>query len=90
LLHVTLNNTLGQILDHLKKYNPRIKRSDKMKTLLAEKDITVSLEGKLLVNGKPYEGWMFQPNGRIKFMGDEKFNIEPYTISTHQFISDYC
>ena len=61
-----------------------------MKTLLAEKDITVSLEGKLLVNGKPYEGWTFQPNGRIKFMGDEEFNIEPYTLSTHQFISDYC
>ncbi len=76
--------------DHLKKQNPRIKRSDKMKTLLAQKDITVSPEGKLLLNGKPYEGWIFQQNGRIKFMGDEKFNVEPYTLSTHQFISDYC
>ena len=76
--------------DHLKKNNPSIKRSDKMKTLLAQKGITVSSEGKLLVNGKPYEGWMFQANGRIKFLGDEEYNIEPYSLSAHQFILDYC
>ena len=75
-----------------KKQNHRIKRSDQMKTILDEKGITVSLEGKLLIDGKsePYEKWIFQPNGRIKFIGDEEFNIEPYTLSTHKFISDYC
>ena len=78
--------------DHLKKQNPRIKRSDKMKTLLAQKGITVSSEGNLHLRGnsKAYEGWMFQANGRIKFLGDEEFNIEPYALSAHQFILDYC
>lgn len=78
--------------EHLKKQNPQIKRSDQMKALLAQKGIVVSPKGKLLVNGdsKPFEGWLFQPNGRIKFMGDEAFNVEPYSISTHQFISEHC
>ena len=79
--------------NHLKKQNPRIKkRSDQMKVLLFEIGIEVSTEGKLLINGnsEPYEGWIFQLNGRIKFMGDEEFNVEPYTISIHQFISEYC
>ena len=78
--------------DHLKKHNPRIKRSDLMKVLLAEKGIEVGFEGELLINGssEPYEGWLFQVNGRIRFMGNEEFNIEPYSISTHQFILGYC
>ena len=78
--------------DHLKKNNPRVKRSDLMKILLAERDIEVNPDGKLLINGssEPYEGWNFQPNGRIKFKGDAEFNIEPYTISVHRFIEEYC
>ncbi|MCK5788422.1 MAG: hypothetical protein KAH32_05465 [Chlamydiia bacterium] len=78
--------------DHLKKQKHRIKRSDQMKVLLAEKGIRVSPEGKLLMNGvsDTYRGWSFQPNGRIKFMGDEEFNIEPYSLSAHQFIENYC
>ena len=81
-----------KIPDHLKKNNPRIKRSDQMKVLLAEKGIEVSPEGKLLLNGvsDTYEGWSFLPNGRIKFMGNEEFNIEAYTLSSHKFISEYC
>jgi len=76
--------------DHLKKRNPRIKRSEQMKALLFEKGIEVSPEGKLLLNGNadPYEGWLL-PNGRVKFLGDQEFGIEPYNLSAHQFLKDY-
>jgi hypothetical protein len=78
--------------DHLKKQNPRIKRSEQMKTLLAQKGITVSPEGNLHLRGdsEAYKGWMFQANGRIKFLGDEEYNIEPYALSAHKFIEEYC
>ena len=63
-----------------------------MKELLSTKGIEVGEDGKLLLHGnsEPYEGWNFLPNGRIKFMGDEKFNIEAYTLSTYKFIEEYC
>ncbi len=63
-----------------------------MKALLAEKGISIGIKGEILLNGvsDTYEGWNFQPNGRIKFKGDKKFSIEAYTLSTHQFILEYC
>lgn len=81
-----------KLSDHLKKNNPRVKRSDKMKVLLAEKGISIGIKGEVLLNGdsRLYEGWIFQLNGRIKFLGDEKFNIEPYTLSAHEFLEAYC
>ena len=62
-----------------------------MKALLSEIGIEVSPEGKLLVNSgsEPYGGWFFCPNGRIKFMGDKEFNVEPYTFSTYEFMKEY-
>ncbi len=63
---------------HLKKNPSKIKRSDQMKLLLQEDGITVNSDG-TIVN---YEGWIFCPNGRIKFEN------EP-TISTYEFIKLY-
>ena len=86
-LPVEVKNSVGRprLPDHLKKHNPRVKRSDLMKRLLAEKGISVSPEGKLFLDGNsvPYEGFLFQINGRIK-------HEESSTISTHTFIQEYC
>ena len=78
-----------KLADDQKVNNPRIKRSDKMKKLLSEKGISVNTEGELFLDGNsvPYEGFIFLPNGRIKH---EESNIGSYTISTYQFIEDYC
>ena len=69
---------------------PKAKRSDAMRSLLLENGVTVSEDGSLHSKDGFYIGWKFQINGRIKFMGDEEFNVEPYTLSAHQFISEYC
>ena len=69
--------------DHLKKVNPRVKRSTKMKSLLLEKGISVNTEGELFLEGNsvPYEDTKFLVNGRISINGN--------TISTHKFLETY-
>ncbi|HID94364.1 MAG TPA: hypothetical protein EYP60_09765 [bacterium (Candidatus Stahlbacteria)] len=80
---------LRPLLGRPKAKGSRVKRSDKMKVLLSKHNVEVNEEGKLFLNNKVFEGFLFLPNGRIRFLGNEKFNIEPYTLSAHQFISDY-
>ena len=87
-LPVEIKNPVGRpkMEDHLKKVNPKTKRSTKMKILLSNAGITIAPDN--TISG--YDGFIFLPNGRIKFTGDKKFGIEAYVISTHQFIEDYC
>ena len=65
---------------------PKKKRSDQMRELLESKGVEILPDNSIA----GYPGWVFQPNGRVKFLGDEEFNIEPYSISAHEFIESYC
>jgi hypothetical protein len=60
------------------KREPRKKRSDKMRALLLEHGIVVADDGGVV----DYVGWLFQPNGRVKFKDDD-------AISVHAFLKDY-
>ncbi len=60
----------------------RIKRSDLMQQLLTDHGITINKDNGL-EPVSAYEGWIFLPNGRIRFEN------EP-SISVHAFLKDYC
>ncbi len=60
----------------------KIKRSDQMRQQLLKHGITLNADNGL-EPARLYEGWIFLPNGRVKF------EDEP-SISVHAFLRDYC
>ena len=60
----------------------KIKRSDQMKKLLSDHSIIVNRDN-TLEPVSAYTGWVFLPNGRIRFEDEA-------SISAHSFLRDYC
>jgi hypothetical protein len=61
----------------------KIKRSDQMRQLLSDHGIIVNRDNGL-EPATLYEGWVFLPNGRVRFEDDASI------ISVHAFLRDYC
>ncbi len=59
----------------------RLKRSDQMSQFLKDHGITVNADNGLEPT-KLYEGWIFLPNGRVKFENEQ-------SISVHAFLRDF-
>ncbi len=68
----------------LKKKSP-LKRSDEMRKMLTDHGVEIKADSSI----EGFDSFEFMKNGRIKFLGDERAGIEPYTLSAHQFLQDY-
>ncbi len=68
--------------ESMKKQNNTMKRSDKMRAMLADHGITVN-KSNTLEPASAYKGWIFLPNGRVRFEDES-------SISVHSFLRDYC